>query len=138
MNITLNTKIDYDFSNFEVSPEKQLAIIRKYEKQAESIYFSSLDVKYTTDSDGEEYFKIFFYVKDHTFEVQYADKQIWPTSNFYENVRDCVGKEDKPFYESSSYALLNWITNDGNGVKYNLSQAIALIQVLRYYIKKEA
>jgi hypothetical protein len=33
---------------------------------------------------------------------------------------------------------LNWITNDGNGVKYNLSQAIALIQVLRYYIKKES
>jgi hypothetical protein len=136
MNITLNTKIDYDFSNFEVSPEKQLAIIRKYEKQVEDIYFDYTEVKYVTDSEGNEWFKLFIYMYGETIEIHF-DKTMYLTQDGYKAVQEILGSESKPFYDTVTYEFIHWLIDDGQYVKLNLQQAITLTKVVSNMIMKE-
>jgi hypothetical protein len=136
MNITLNTKIDYDFSNFEVTPEKQLAIIRKYEKQVEDIYFDYTEVKYVTDSEGNEWFKLFIFLRGETIEIHF-DKTPYLTQDGYQVIQKLLDTEDKPYYETVTYEFIRWLNDDGQYVKFTLPQIINLMKVIHNMIYKE-
>jgi hypothetical protein len=136
MNITLNTKINYDFSNFEVTPEKQLAIIRKYEKQVEDIYLDNVEVRYVTDSEGNEWFKFFIFLGGEIIEIHF-DKTPYLTQEGYSNIQKLLDREEKPYYETVTYEFIRWLCDDGQYVKFTLPQIINLVKVISNMIAKE-
>jgi len=124
-NLNLQTKLEYDFSNSSFSQDDRLRIIRNTEKQVKDIWFTDLTVTYKTDSNNSPWYAITFYLDGNMVSICYADKMIYISD--YSVIRDFCTNDQKPFFTHPVYFLISWIANDGNEVKYNLSQAITLI-----------
>jgi hypothetical protein len=137
-NLRLQTKLDYDFSNYEMIPEAKLNVIHKNENMVKDVSMNDVSVMWTCDTTGSAWYKIEFYLDNQSVEFSYADKHLYLTGTGYGLIKDYLNRDDRPFYMTCTYQLLDYTFNEGNDIKYTLPEIIALINVVYKMIRNEA
>lgn len=130
--ISIQTKLDYDWSNSNLTPEAKIKLITRYENMFKD-YTGWLNVTLTTDGTNNPWFKIAFYtrISNIRVEFQYSDKKLFLTNDGYTTLRDSSAADGLPFYNHPLYDLLSWLCNDGSEVKMNLMEAVTFVETIR-------
>jgi hypothetical protein len=126
----IKTKLTYDFQNFNFSTDDKLKIIRKHENMLKDTFLSDLNVILTSDSKGDIWYKIIFYLNNKLVEFCYSDKTIFLNSESYDVIRKTYTTDTQPFYNHPVYFILDWLFNDGSETRYTLLTAISFIYMI--------